>query len=555
MQIRHSRQTQARESVPGESHARRSPRERRRAWTTLSAALLALALMAAALMAPSTQARRPKAELPKEVEGKWADGMAMVTCRQVHWTFANLPNTPDGTVTVVEQLRVAGSKRRTTFSFEGTAGSHTTVIDAPQGPDGISAVARWKVGKLSGHLSIHAKLTCGPASALSVEKEQEIAGGGGPFTTAPLTGLSGQTVDYEILVQNTGNVPLTLGNFSDPHCDAETLSGGPGAAALAPEAQTAYTCAHTLDEADQSAGSYANTAAVTGTPPAGEGAPVTGTSNTVVVRVPWPAFSVEKLQQIAGDGSYTTVPVIGLIGQTVDYEILVANTGDVPLTLGSFSDPHCDAGTLSGGPGGAALAPQAATTYTCAHMLDQADLSAGSYSSMAAVTGTPPLGEGWPVTHTSNAVVVKVAPDGAAGQRHHGGTTGTGTSSTVNSSGGSPAPVADSGVLGFTAAGVPPLDAPQSCVRSGFRVSIKSAGVASVTFYLDGHRLKTLTWRNARKGLLTIEIDSSKLKAGAHRLAARITMARGSSKKATVASRTVRIVRCRAAAVTLKFTH
>jgi hypothetical protein len=520
----------------------------------LSAVLLALALVAAALLAPATQARRPKAELPKEVEGTWADGAATVTCRQVHWTFKNLPDSSKGTVSVVEVLRIDGSTHRTTFSFVGPAGAQTTAIAAPLGPNGITATARWKVGKLSGHLVVHAKLTCGPEASLSVEKLQEIAGSGGLPTTSSLTGLIGQTVDYEVLVLNMGNVPLTLGSFTDPHCDAGTLSGGPGEAALDPEASTTYTCTHLLNEADQSAGSYSNTAEVTGTPPESDGAPITDTSNTVVVRVPRPAFSVEKLQEIAaGGGSYTTSSLSGLVGQTVDYEILVENTGDVPLTLGDFTDPRCDQGTLSGGPGGAPLDPGASTSYTCTHALDQADLSAGSYSSAAAITGTPPPGEGAPITHTSDAVVVKVAPASTPDQEHHEKTPEQATTS-PDPPIGSPAPLAESGVLGFTAAGVTSSNAPQGCVRSSLRVNIKAAGVASVTFYLDGHGLKTLTWRNARKGLLTIEIDSAKLKVGAHKLVIRITMAHGASKKATVASRTVRILRCHSAVVNPNFT-
>jgi hypothetical protein len=432
MPIRHSRQTQASGSVPGGSQARRPAGERRRAWATLGAVLLALVLVAAALLAPATQARRPKAELPNEVEGKWADGVAMITCTHVHWTFTNLPVTPQGTVTVVEVLRVDGSRHRTTFSIDGQNGSQTTAIDALPGPSAISAVARWRVGKLGGHLSIHAKLTCAPD----------------------------------------------------------------------------------------------------------------------------PALSVLALQEIAGGGSYTTSPLSGLAGQTVDYEMLVQNTGNVPLTLGGFTDAHCDAGTLSGGPGGAALAPEASTSYTCTHLLDAADQAAGSYSNTAAVTGTPPPGEGSPVTHGSNTLVVDVAPASAPRQEPHqetdaGGTTGTGSSTPDASSGelSGPPSAANAGVLGFAAVSVPALNGPQGCVRGRFHVSIKSAGVQSVTFYLDGRKLRTLTAKNAHKRLLTIEIDPTGLKVGAHRLLAKITMAHSASVKATVASRKVTILRCEAPAV------
>ena len=156
-------------------------------------------------------------------------------------------------------------------------------------------------------------------------------------------------------------------------------------------ASTTYTCTHLLDEADRSAGSYSNTATVTGTPPDGEGSPVTHTSNTVVVKGPAPACYLDR--KAAEDrrrrGSYTSSQLTGQVGQTVDYEIIVKNTGNLPLTLSNSPTPTATRDG-AGGPGGGALAVDASTTYTCTHVLDAADQSAGSYSNTATVTGTPP---------------------------------------------------------------------------------------------------------------------------------------------------------------------
>ena len=115
-----------------------------------------------------------------------------------------------------------------------------------------------------------------------------------------------------------------------------------------------------------------------------------------------------------------------------------------------------------------------------------------------------------PAGLTVKVPVVAVAPPTPPTNEHHEEqheehhqTTTTGSSSSSSSpasSGGSPAPVSGAtgaGVLGFKTAVVPGLSGPQSCVRSSFHVSIKSAGVTSVTFYLNGHKLKTLTARNA----------------------------------------------------------
>jgi hypothetical protein len=166
---------------------------------------------------------------------------------------------------------------------------------------------------------------------------------------------------------------------------------------------------------------------------------------------------------------------------------------------------------------------------------------------------------GSPIVEVSNTVVVELTPPGPPG----GGTPGTpGTPQTPPSStppgksgvlSSSVTQLPESGVLA-TLTAVPGLKAPQGCVRSAFRASVKATGVQSVTFYLDGHRLKALTARNAHGGLLTIQIDPSKWAIGAHRLVAKITMAHTSSNAARTASRTVRVLRCRAALLTPKFT-
>jgi hypothetical protein len=125
------------------------------------------------------------------------------------------------------------------------------------------------------------------------------------------------------------------------------------------------------------------------------------------VQAAQPAFSIEKLQEIAGSGAgFTRSKLSAKVGETVDYEIVVANTGNESLNLGALSDEHCEG--LSGGPGAAPLEPNQATTYRCQHALSAQDLAAGSYSNTAGDTGTPPKGGGSPIMHSSNTVVVEV---------------------------------------------------------------------------------------------------------------------------------------------------
>ncbi|MGO9322039.1 MAG: hypothetical protein ACLQBY_14720 [Solirubrobacteraceae bacterium] len=489
---------------------------------------------------------------------------AVVTfdCDKVRWEWRGFRNQPDPYNTVSELVTIDHADgMHSDFTFAGASGSDTITFPMlPPGGYTIDAQGHWRhstANGLSGGFDAHAPVKCPPAPGFSIEKLQQIEGSGGSPTKSPLTGVVGQTVDYEIVVRNTGNVPLTLGSFTDAHCEPGTVVE-PDSATIGLGASATYTCKHVLTTADQTAGSYSNSASVVGTPPRGDGSPIPHESNEVKVDLapPAPAFTIEKLQKIAGGGgSYTSSTLTGQVGETVDYEIVVRNTGNVALTLAGFTDPGCDAGTISGGPVGGLLAVGASTNYTCMHLLSTSDQSAGSHSNTVTLTGTPPPGDGSQVTNTSNTVLADVAASSQQGNgTPHGETTnsksGSGSSgvlsATVNQS--------QSGVLAFSSATVPALKGPQGCVRGSFHVSIRSAGVASVTFYLDGRKLKTLTAKNAHKGLLTIEINPAKLKIGAHKLVARITMTHTASTRARQGSRSMTILHCRPAAVTPKFT-
>jgi hypothetical protein len=502
------------------------------------------------------QARRQAERQERRVQNSTrvrAHGQVQFSCTAVHWKFTAFPQ---GSNTVQQVINIEGehpSKIVRSFTFDGPSGETTTPISAPPGTYRVDAYAIWKSPGLKSSFDILGELTCRANPGLSIKKEQRIAGSNGGYVPTPLSGEVGDTVDYQMVVTNTGNVPMEISAFADPHCDAGTISGAPVGTILAVGASTTYLCRHVLGEA----GTYTNTAEVSGIPPSGDGQPVLETSNTVVVQTPAPptapapGFSIEKLQQIAGSSSpYTSSQLSGQVGQTIDYEILITNTGNVPLRFASFSDPQCDAGTLAGGTEGAALPAGASTTYTCSHVIDSTDATAGSYSNTVTVTGTPPTGEGEPVTSSSNTVVVTVPSAGTLGvttTASPSGSSGQASSTTSSPS--------KSGVLAFKSATLPKLKGPQGCVRANsFHVSLRSAGVSSVGFYLDGHKLKTLTARNARKGLLTITIDAAKLKLGSHKLTARIKMAATASTKLTLGSRTIRILRCDPAAVTPKFT-
>ena len=282
---------------------------------------------------------------------------------------------------------------------------------------------------------------------------------------------------------------------------------------------------------------------------------------------PTPAYAIQKLQSIAGSGqSPTTEPLTGKVGQVVDYQVTVANTGNTPLTFSNFKDARCDPGTIAGG-SLSPIEPSETLVFTCTHTLTAADQTAGFYMNVASVTATPEQDEGGAITRESNAVVVTpVGPEEKAKEekpeekpekknrrrkpnsplrnpKFSGRPAATGSTSSKG------------GVLGFTSATIPSLKGPQGCVRGAFVASIRANGVSSVIFYLDGHRIGRLTYKNAHKGLLSIRINPAKLKVGAHHLLAKITMKQSSaSVKAARASRQLTVIRCKPASLTPHFT-
>ncbi|MHB8235697.1 MAG: DUF7507 domain-containing protein [Solirubrobacteraceae bacterium] len=367
------------------------------------------------------------------------------SCNQVTWNYVGFPDAPGNTV--VQQVTIDhdhSTRIHSTFTFDGPTGTAITPLDGHAGRYQVDAAGKFTIEGRKLQFDIYKKAKCPPAPAMTIEKLQRIAETA-TYTASPLTGEVGQTVEYEMIVKNTGNTPLTLGALSDPHCDPGTIAGGPGANPLALGASTTFTCTHLLNTNDQAAGSYTNTASDTATP-VGEGSPVTSESNTVVVEVP---------------------------GGQVLPEPPVEKTPETPSNKTSSQSP--------------------------------------SSGVLASSTATSPSG---------------------------------------GLNGASP----KTGVLASRGA-IPALNGPHGCVRAAFKASVKSAGVKSVGFYMDKRKLKSMTAHSARHGRISITIDPSKLSVGAHRLLAKITMVPISAgAKAKQATRSTNVVRCSSATVTPHFT-
>src|SRR3546814_7082155 len=115
------------------------------------------------------------------------------------------------------------------------------------------------------------------------------------------------------------------------------ITGGSPVASLAPNATATVIARHQVTQADIDAGTVVNQAKVTGEDPEGNPTPEVPSDNpdtpqpndpTVVELTKMPSLSLTK--RVTGEGPYT-------LGQYINYEIAVRNTGDRKSTRLTYS--------------------------------------------------------------------------------------------------------------------------------------------------------------------------------------------------------------------------
>ena len=291
----------------------------------LACACLLAGLLTIGLLPASAGAAKPK--------GKTARVVMTVTCSAVHYTYTGFPNAPNNTVH--DTINVNSHKyKKETFVFNGPTGENTVMINLPPGNYTIKSGVTWNTNGLKGEsTTLKTVLTCTgePKPAYTIEKLQEIEGSKAGFTKSELRGKDGQTVDYEIIVTNTGNVTLKFGPLSDPKCDGNLTER------RTDDRRRRLRDVHLPPRTVRPAGSYGNTASIEGNEGTG-----TQTSNEVVANiVAAPSFTIEKLQEIEGEVGFTQLPLSGKDGQTVDYEVIVKNTGKSRLKFKPLLDAKC----------------------------------------------------------------------------------------------------------------------------------------------------------------------------------------------------------------------
>jgi uncharacterized repeat protein (TIGR01451 family) len=286
--------------------------------------------------------------------------------------------------------------------------------------------------------------------------------------------LPGGNTGHEV----TWSIDKTTGNFGEFE-----ITGSAGSQRLLLKGQpvslaagASLTVHVTAGTSSTSCTTYNNTAEATTT---NDGSSSASASESVLCS----NFTVEKLQKIGG-GSFTKNQLTGNIGETVDYEIVVTNTGEAPLKVEAIVDVNC---TNIHGPGKSVLATGESTTYTCEHKLTEA----GTYTNVATVAGNEKAKE-------SNSVSTVVPAPPAPIQVVKAVCTVSESSIVLHGVGGSK--------------------------RAPFTVTISALGIKQITFYLDGHKLKTLTKAQAKHGKFTIRINPRKLSYGAHKVSLKTIM-------------------------------
>ena len=213
----------------------------------------------------------------------------------------------------------------------------------------------------------------------------------------------GDTISYSYLVTNSGNVSLTPPYAVSDNKTTVTCPQTPNP--LNPGASITCTATYVVTQADINAGSVANTATAT----AKHGTD-TVTSNTDTVTVPalqLPSLHLDKT---------TTTANYDSVGDTIHYNYLVMNDGNVPLTPPyAVSDNKAPSVTCPQTPN--PLNPGASITCTASYVVTLADLYAGSVTNVAQATArygndTVPSNED---TVNVPALILDPCPPAAAG--------------------------------------------------------------------------------------------------------------------------------------------
>jgi uncharacterized repeat protein (TIGR01451 family)/LPXTG-motif cell wall-anchored protein len=211
---------------------------------------------------------------------------------------------------------------------------------------------------------------------------------------------AGETIVYTVTVENTGNATLSNVTPVDPKLGSVFT---PATATLAPRDTQVFTAApYTVTLADAEAASVVNSATATAENPLDPTTPLETPPTNTSTPTSDPGIAIAKsavLNDTNGNG-------LADVGETVGYSFEVSNTGNLPLSNVSVTDPRVSGLTPSGfGVPVGGNVTVTADPYT----VTAADVLAGAVNNSAVATGTPHGGT--PIDSTpSTTTTPTVAP-------------------------------------------------------------------------------------------------------------------------------------------------
>ncbi|NND71780.1 MAG: hypothetical protein HKN43_09385, partial [Rhodothermales bacterium] len=201
----------------------------------------------------------------------------------------------------------------------------------------------------------------------------------------------GDTINYEYLVTNTGNVSISGLSVSDDKILTPNSVTCP-VVSLMPTENTVCTATYTVTQADLDAGLVTNIATASATPSGGTLVEPTATETVNADQMPELTMVKTAIDT-----------VFAAVGDTIDYEYSVENTGnvyvaDLAVTDDKIATVNCDVTAV--GNNDLNLDPGETVVCTATYTIDQVDIDAGSVTNNAEATGTPPGGTLTPASAT-----------------------------------------------------------------------------------------------------------------------------------------------------------
>jgi uncharacterized repeat protein (TIGR01451 family) len=217
----------------------------------------------------------------------------------------------------------------------------------------------------------------------------------------------GDVVPYKFLVTNSGEEPLSAIAVTDPlisdiSCPATTLGRGGG-----PDGSMVCTGSLVVTRDQARNDKLTNTATVTGV-----AAPGTVLTDTSEATVPLIVSNIAELALVKS-ASLRDANSTGLaeLGEAIDYQFVVTNTGTVPLSAVAVKDPMLPSVTCAQD----GLVPGEAMTCfgDAPHVTSAEDVARGYVTNTATAVGVPPADVPEPVPPVSSARINTARTDPA----------------------------------------------------------------------------------------------------------------------------------------------